>query len=531
MRPARVLAIGRPACQALCMALSYIPVDRDQQFLLPPDLRDWLPPGHLAWLVLEVVERVDTSPLHARHPNDGVGRRAYDPDMLLALLLYGYCTGVRSSRQIERLCEVDLAFRVICANLVPDHSTIARFRQGHQDEAVRLFTDVLVLCASAGLARVGVVAVDGTKMGAAAARRANRSREQLEAEVRAMFADAEATDAAEDGCHGDARGDELPPELRDPRHRGARLDAALRELERMAAARRAEQEAARAAWEAGEAEAAGRGGGVPGRPPRDREVERAEQGLARAQARAAQRRADIEARAAAKGHKPPGPAPRSGPRIARAKERLRRAKRHAARRAAAPPPEDRVNVTDPDSRIMKSPHGWVQGYNAQAAVNDQGVVLGAEVTTEGNDVGQCRPMIALTQRNLAAAGVEAPIGTMLFDAGYLSEENLTAEGPDRLIATTGAWKLRRQAPTAGDPPEGASPIQAMEHRLCTPEGSALYALRQHTVEPVFGTTKEQRGYRRFLRRGLAAVTAEWQLMMTAHNIRKLHTHRLGQAPS
>ena len=235
------------------MAFSYLPVDRDQQFLLPPDMRDWLPPGHLVWFVLDVVARVDTSALHERHPRDGVGRRAYDPDMLLALLIYAYCGGVRSSRQIERLCEVDVAFRVICANHVPDHTTIARFRQDHQDDAVRLFTDVLALCAAAGLATVGRVAVDGTKMAANASLKANRTRHQLEAEVAAMFAEAADTDAGEDALFGDARGDELPEDLVDPRRRKARLDAALAEVAQAEAARQAEEQRARDAEQRGPA--------------------------------------------------------------------------------------------------------------------------------------------------------------------------------------------------------------------------------------------------------------------------------------
>src|SRR5947209_8257658 len=154
------------------MALSYIPVDRDQQFLMPPSVREWLPEKHLVWFVLDVVDRLDTSGLHARHPNDGAGRRAYDPDMLLALLIYAYCSGVRSSRQIERLCEIDVAFRVIVANHQPDHTTIARFRQHHQEMAAEMFVDVLALCASSGLVRLGVVAIDGTKMQADASMKA-----------------------------------------------------------------------------------------------------------------------------------------------------------------------------------------------------------------------------------------------------------------------------------------------------------------------------------------------------------------------
>lgn len=176
-------------------------------------MRDWLPEGHLAWFVIDVVDRLDTSALHARHANDGVGRRAYDPDMLLALLIYAYCTGIRSSRQIERLCVVDIAFRVIAAGHAPDHTTIARFRQDHQDAAVDLFTDVLMLCAEAGVAKVGVVAVDGTKIAANAALRANRTRVQIEGEVRAMLADADAVDVSEDRLFGEDRGDELPAEL------------------------------------------------------------------------------------------------------------------------------------------------------------------------------------------------------------------------------------------------------------------------------------------------------------------------------
>jgi transposase len=507
------------------MAFSYVPVDRDQAFLLPPDVRDWLAPGHLVWFVLEVVALVDTAVLHERHRRDGVGRRAYDPDMLLALLIYAYCGGVRSSRQIERCCEVDVAFRVICANHVPDHTTIARFRQDHQSDAIRLFTEVLVLCAAAGLVTVGRVAVDGTKIAASASLKANRTRQQLEAEVAAMFTDAADVDAHEDALFGDARGDELPVDLVDPRRRKARLDAALAEVARAEAARRVHAQAARDAQQRW----AGEGHARPGRAPKGHEVERAEATLARKKAQVAQRRAAAEAAAAARGERQPrGPKPGPGRGVAQAEQRL------ADLRAKPPPPPPapqappQANTTDPDSRIMKTPTGWVQGYNAQAAVNEHGVVVAATVTQDGNDVGQCQPMIAATQANLDGVGVTDPIGIMLFDAGYLSEDNLTVEGPDRLIATGKAWKRQPTEPTGGDPPAGASPIAAMEHRLRTPEGRATYSQRQHTVEPVFGTIKEQRGYRRFTRRGLDAVHAEWQLITAAHNLLKLHTHRPAQ---
>src|SRR5713101_4429770 len=248
------------------MALSYLPVDRDQLFLVPPSMRDWLPEGHLVWFVLDVVGRIDTSALHARHPNNGVGRRAYDPDMLLALLVYAYCTGQRSSRANDPHCESDVAYRVICANHAPDHTTIARFRQHHQAIAVSMFTDVLVLCANVGLANVG--AVDGTKMGADASLKANRTRSQIEAEVTSMFAEAAAADEVADRLFGDDRGDELPAELADPRTRGSRLDAALRQLEAQEAGRRAAEAAARAARAKAEAEAAAKGQAARGRKPK-----------------------------------------------------------------------------------------------------------------------------------------------------------------------------------------------------------------------------------------------------------------------
>jgi transposase len=507
------------------MAFSYLPVDREQQFLLPPDMREWLPPGHLVWFVLEVVERVDTSALHARHPRDGVGRRAYDPDMLLALLIYAYCGGVRSSRQIERLCESDVAFRVISANRAPDHTTIARFRQDHQTVAVRLFVDVLALCAAAGLATVGIVAVDGTKIAADASRRANRTRRQLEAEVAAMFEAAAAIDAEEDRLFGDDRGDELPADLVDPHRRKARLDAALVEVARAEAARQAQQP-----------KQPRRPGGETRADRRRRDaVRRAAETLARRQAKAARRRAAAQAAAAARGEqRPRGPAPGPGKGVAEAEQRLRDAQANAAARPAPtspprppskPPTPPQANTTDPDSRMMKTASGWVQGYNAQAAVNEHGVVLAAAVTQDVNDVRQCQPMMAATRTNLHDAGIDEPIGTMLFDAGYLSEDNLTADGPDRLIATGKEWKLPPDDPTSSDPaPATASPITAMHHRLRTPAGRATYQQRQHTVEPVFGTIKEQRGYRRFTRRGLDAVQAEWQLITAAHNLTKLFTH-------
>jgi len=505
------------------VAFDYLPVDRDQQFLLPPSVRDWLPEGHLVWFVLDVVARVDTSRLHAKHPRDGVGRRAFDPDMLLALLVYSYCLGQRSSRQIERLCEVDVAYRVICANRAPDHTTIARFRQGHQDEAVRLFTDVLVICAECGLAKVGVVAVDGTKMAGAASLKANRTRAQLEAEVAKMLAEADAVDAGEDDLFGGDRGDGLPAELVDRSSRAARLDAALAELERAQQARDSEDRN----FVELEAQAQREGRGLRGRVPVGREVERAEAALARQLQRVALKRERVEREAAAQGRKPKGPPPK-GHRVAVYEARLARAKADQQPRREPPPSTDarepRANVSDPQSRVMKTPQGWVQGFNAQAAANELGVVIAGDVTQQGNDSWQCQPMMAATMASLEAAGIDDNVGIMLFDAGYLSDANLNADGPDRLIATGKSHTLRRSKPTSGPAPQAASATAAMEHRLRTPEGAALYQKRQHIIEPVFGTIKETRGFRRFSRRGLDAVKAEWLLILATHNINKAFKH-------
>jgi transposase len=210
------------------MAKGFRPVDRDQPFLLPPDMREWLPEGHLAWFVIDVVAALDLSRFAARATPRGslAGRAAYDPRMLLALLVYGYAAGVRSSRRIERACWEDVAFRVICAGDVPDHATVARFRREHFADGVvmgDLFGQVLVLAARAGLGKLGLIALDGTKIAADASKDANRTEERLRELAGKILAEAEAVDAAEDELYGDARGDELPPGLADPKTRGERI--------------------------------------------------------------------------------------------------------------------------------------------------------------------------------------------------------------------------------------------------------------------------------------------------------------------
>jgi transposase len=528
------------------MAFGYIPVDRAQQFLLPPDMGEWLPEGHLAWFVLDVVERLDTAELHRSHPNVGVGRAAYDPDMMLALLVYAYCTSVRSSRQVERLCYVDIAFRVICAGNLPDHTTIARFRQAHERVAQELFVDALALCAAAGLVKLGVVAVDGTRVGANASLKANRDRSQLEAEVAAMFAQAEAVDQAEDGLFGEARGDELPPGLAQRRSRRARLDAALAELAASAGddgpdddspGRLERAEKALAAFEAELASP-------------DSQLSRAERQLEQAEAARAGQRHAAEQRSGRRRGRPLNPS--GGTELARAQAKrdhkvsiAERRRRHllaraqkaraVATRRARSAAAAKANLTDPESRLMRVKGGWAQAYNAQAAVSSDGLVLASVVTQDHHDSAQCQPMMAATLANLAAAGSTGPLGTFLFDKGYLSTDNIVAPGPERLIATQKSWKLSRAAKEhgylQGEPPPGAGPLEAMEHKLLTKAGAEAYRRRQHTVEPVFGHHKFNRGYTRFVRRGRSAADAEWALINMTHNLLKLFAFlRSGPVP-
>jgi transposase len=198
------------------MAYNFLRGDRDQPFLLPPDLRDWLPEGHLAWFILDVVDQLDLTPFYRAHRADGHGHPAYDPKLVLGVLLYGYAIGVRSSRQLERRCHQDIAFRVLAANQVPDHVTVARFRARHQQALAGFLVESLRLCAAAGLVRPGVIALDGTKVAANAASRANRTLAKLQAEVAETLREAAETDQAEDLKRGPTLGDELPANLASP---------------------------------------------------------------------------------------------------------------------------------------------------------------------------------------------------------------------------------------------------------------------------------------------------------------------------
>lgn len=515
------------------MAHFYVGADRDQQFLMPLSMADWLDEGHLAWFVIDVVAQIDTARLHARHPNDGVGRPAYDPDMMLALLFYAYGSGLRSSRRIEAACRSDAAFRVICGSATPDHATICRFVVDHEAAIEETFVAVLRLCAAAGLVCVGTIAIDGTKMAADAALDQNRSAEYLRAVVAAILAEAATTDAREDAQESLLGPPELPAALATKSGRLARLQAALAVIEAQDAAAVAEARA-----RADKAQAAAREGRkLTGRKPKDPHA-----ALARAEAehtaalvaaeRKATERAQREAAEAAGAKKLRGRTPGPDRALAQAAAALEAARVAAAE---ATPVAWVANTTDPDSRIMKSAKGWVQGFNAQAAANANQIVVACDVSQDANDVGLYEPMVQMSQENLAAVSITDPVGLVTADAGYWSEDNATADGPDRLIATQKDWKQRRAAremgTTTGPPPDDATPLEAMEHRLRTPEGAAAYATRSHTIEPLFGDHKANRGWRGFRRRGLTAVRSEWAFMNASHNLAKLFAHQGSQQVS
>jgi hypothetical protein len=443
---------------------------------------------------------------------------------MLALLIYAYANGVRSSRQIQRLCSSDVAYRVICADRRPDHATIARFRADHQEAFKQVFVDVLRLCARAGLASLGTVAIDGTKIEANAAMSANRQAETIRAEVERILREAEMTDAKEQALFGSGTGRELPAHLARRSSRLTHLRAAQTELEiqRVQAEARAAEEtaAARAAAEKGRR--------LKGKKPtQDPYVERAR---AQIEVEVLRQRAAQPTKSEAKGHRPPGRKPQhDAPQSRHRALPDAEARLQAAEAAVAEADRTaKVNVTDPQSRIMKTRTGFAQAYNAQGAVNGHQIVLANALTQEANDFRQFVPMMNATQRHAHFVGIQGGIDLGLADAGYWSEANATAPGPDRLIATTKDYKQRLAAREmgvcVGPPPTDAGPLEAMEHRLRTEEGAAAYALRSQTVEPVFGIIKATLGFRRFSRRGLAAGQSEWNLVCAIHNLLKLFRH-------
>lgn len=525
------------------MAKAYRPVNRDQSFLLPPDMREWLPPGHLVWFLLDTVKELDLGVFGAEYRLGGAGRQAYDPQMMVALLVYAYCCGERSSRQIERLCQVNVAFRVVCAGDIPDHTKIARFRAVHQDAFEEVFAQVLLVAGKAGLAKFETVAIDGTKIAANAALEANRDPGWfLREDVARIVEQARARDAVEDEEFGpDDRGDGTPPDLHDPSRRAARIAAALDEVHAAQAELEAERQAAQQAG-ADRLDAIGAGQSVRGRDPKATPKvaaarARLERARAAQQAKIDARNAAIEAARAARDLKPNGARPVPVEQFWRVRdaaahlaqvEAQAQAETGACSGASEDSPRVRVNITDPQSRIMPTRKGWMQGYNAQLAVTGDQIIVALGLGQNPNDVGEFIAMMRAVQDtaarlNALTASTDHVIGTLLADAGYPSQENLTTAGPDRLIAL-GKSRAQAQAaktnPTQGEPPPDATAREKMDHRLRTPEGAMLYKRRGATVEPGIGNLKKL--IDRFSRRGLTAARSELNLAAAAFNLRKIH---------
>ncbi len=422
---------------------------REQAFLLPPDMREWLPSEHLVWAVCEAVERLDFSRFEAAYRGDGQGRPAYDPRLIASVLLYAYAVGERSSRAIERRCREDVAFRVAACGLQPDHVTIARFRRRHADALIGLFTGVLALCAEAGLVRVGLVAIDGTGIRANANRDRVCDEDPLREQAERLLAEAEAEDAREDELAADEQAalrGLLPAAFANEQQRRLRLDQAAQRL--------AEQPAAD---ETPAVEAAA--------------IETPVQEPQRAKAR--------------------GRAPASG----------RRGKR---------------NRTDPDSRILRTRSGFIQGYNAQVAVCESHLVLACTVSQDNGDNRLLQPMVTRTEETLNAAGTAAAPDLYLADGGYWSGaavEQLESEGRRLLVKPNGRPRTR------GLPASG--PVAKMERRLARAPNKRRYRRRQALVEPVIAHLKHLRRLDRLLLRGLPGAQVEWTLACTAHNLTRL----------
>ena len=432
------------------MGKPYRPYLPEQDLLLPPSLRDWLPDSHLVYFVSDVVDQLDLSAIEKVYEKEWRGQPPYHPRLMVKLLVYGYCLGVRSSRKIAQRLVEDVPFRVLAAGNQPDFRTISDFRKIHLEALEQLFQQVLRLALEAGALKLGRVALDGTKMKANASKhkamswgRMKQAERQIAAEVKQMLAEAE---QAEDALHGpDKSGQELPEELQRRKTR----------LEKIRQAQKALQQRARE-------------------------------------------------KAAAQDQAP---------------EEVRKAK---------PRDKDQYNFSDPESRIMKGGDGFLQGYNAQAAV--EGVcqlIVGQTVTQAANDKEQLQPLLQAVEQQAGQRPAE-----VLTDSGYCSEQNLesleSAAEPEKqieaYIATRKDQHGQRRPPAKRGPlRRAATRVERMKRKLQTRAGAKVYAQRKWIVEPVFGQIKQGRGMRGFLFRGLEKVRGEWALICLTHNILKMHT--------
>ena len=459
----------RGVAQTAGVAYNFVVAERDQRFLLPPDMRDWLPEDHLAWFVIDVVDQFDLCRFRESYRADGHGRAAYDPAMMVALLLYAYCIGVRSSRVIERRCVEDVAFRVLAGNHRPDHVTIARFRRRHEVALAEVFVDSLRLCADAGLVSLGTVFLDGTKIEANASKDASRTLDDIDGEVARILADAEAVDAADEERDRRDRDGGLPPALRDPRSRLARLREAKARLEADAAERRARFE------------------------DRSRQLNeaRAAKGLA--------------------------------PRTFRPRPRDEAARPDA--RANVTDPDSRLlrrpggTCQGYNAQVVCTAEQVIVAAELTRAVNDveqlAPMLDALAVTTKAAGIRRRRP------RSLVA------------DAGYWRAGNVDgsiASAPELFIPV--AKHGRRGKPRkdgASSESKTDHLVATMNTRMATTRGKKMARLRRITVEPTFGQIKESQSARRFMRRGFDACASEWELLCGVHNVLKLWRHQQAAA--
>jgi transposase len=443
------------------MAKVYRPYFPEQDFLLPPSLREWLSEDRLAYFVSDLIDQLDLSAIESHYEREERGYPPYHPRMMTKVLVYGYCVGVFSSRRIEKRLVEDIAFRVLAAGNQPDFRTISEFRRIHLKALEGLFVQVLQLALKLGAMKLGRVAIDGTKIKANASKhkamsyeRMLREEARLHEEVKQLLAEAEQTDKDEDKCYGRSRrGDELPAEL------GRREER----LQRIAEAKKALE--------------------------------------ARARAEAGEKQKD---NGSDKNGKPGGESQR-GRRV-----------------AVEPKPKAQHNFTDPESRIMKGPEGFVQAYNAQAAVEPVlQLIVAQALTQQGNDKQQLMPMIERV-REQSGQKVEE----VLADSGYCSEENLRQAAREKVDLYVATGKQKHHQPTPSSPrgriPKSATLVERMKRRLMTKAGQTAYARRKTIVEPVFGQIKQAQGFRQFLLRGVEKVRSEWALVCTTHNVLKLY---------
>jgi transposase len=494
---------------------SFRPWNPEQTLLLPPSPVEWLPENHLVFFLLDLAAELDLEAIHAFYrQKDPRGEKAYEPRMMVVLLLYAYGVGLPSSRRIEKACWEDAAFRVLTGNQQPDHSRISDFRRRHLDALAGLFAQVLRLCQKAGLVSLGQVALDGTKLRANASRhkamsheRMLKSERQLEGEMRALLRKAELLDAQEDGQYGKGkRGDELPEELQ---RRSSRLEwirRAKAELEAEAAAAKARQrdaQAEAAKQEAAEAEASG-------------DEQRSKRAARRS--RGARKRADDAQKLAIETALAAG---LESPALTVQPDPLAMPSRQLPTDAAGrPKPQAQRNFSDPDSHILKGSGGWMQGYNAQAAVDgDHQVIVAIGVSNQPSDAVHLLPMLERIQANTGRLPQ-----ALIADAGYCSTANLEAceqRGLAAYISTSRQQHGQRPRPSRGPEPRGLDARGRMQRKLRSKAGQAIYALRKTIVEPVFGQIKGSRGLHGFRLRGLEKVNGEWALMATTHNLLKL----------